>query len=82
MGVRRYTTRIEAAKEPYPVLLSNGNLLDSGDLPGGRWAPACEPSVGSCPQLVLEQGFRYVQEHAFMYDGFSNHPSCTTANGL
>jgi len=38
-GGGRYTTRIEAAKEPYPVLLSNGNLLDSGDLPGGRCAP-------------------------------------------
>ena len=32
----KYTTRIEAAKEPYPVLLSNGNLKASGDLPDGR----------------------------------------------
>ena len=32
----RYTTRIEADKALYPVLLSNGNLIDSGDLPGGR----------------------------------------------
>ena len=31
-----FTVRIEAAKEQYPVLLSNGNRLEHGDLPGGR----------------------------------------------
>ena len=31
-----YTTRIEADKTEAPVLLSNGNLIDSGDLAGGR----------------------------------------------
>ena len=31
-----YTTRIEADKKETPVLLSNGNLIDSGDLAGGR----------------------------------------------
>ena len=31
-----FTVRIEAAKEQYPVLLSNGNRLEGGDLPGGR----------------------------------------------
>jgi len=31
-----YTTRIEADKKEAPVLLSNGNLADGGDLPGGR----------------------------------------------
>ncbi len=31
-----YTTRIEADKSEAPVLLSNGNLTDSGDLAGGR----------------------------------------------
>ncbi len=31
-----YTTRIEADKTEAPVLLSNGNLTDSGDLAGGR----------------------------------------------
>ncbi|KAL4441019.1 hypothetical protein ABPG77_010450 [Micractinium sp. CCAP 211/92] len=30
----KYTTRIEADKEQYPVLLSNGNLIESGDLAG------------------------------------------------
>ncbi len=31
-----YTTRISADKAKYPVLLSNGNLLESGDAPDGR----------------------------------------------
>ena len=31
-----YTTRIEADKAQTPVLLSNGNLIDSGDLANGR----------------------------------------------
>jgi aminopeptidase N len=32
----RYTTTIEADKERYPVLLSNGNRVAEGELPGGR----------------------------------------------
>ena len=32
----KYTTRIEADKAKYPVLLSNGNLVDSGDLGSGK----------------------------------------------
>jgi aminopeptidase N len=31
-----FTTRIEADKARYPVLLSNGNLMERGDLPEGR----------------------------------------------
>src|SRR5580698_999188 len=31
-----FTVRIEAAKEQYPVLLSNGNRIESGELAGGR----------------------------------------------
>ena len=35
----RFTTRIVADKSKYPVLLSNGNLLDKGELENGRhWA--------------------------------------------
>jgi aminopeptidase N len=30
-----YTTRIQADKAAYPVLLSNGNLVETGDLDGG-----------------------------------------------
>ena len=32
----RYRTRIEADQAAYPVLLSNGNKVDSGERPGGR----------------------------------------------
>lgn len=35
-SLNRYTTRIEADAAAYPVLLSNGNLVDQGSLPGGR----------------------------------------------
>src|ERR1039457_7233843 len=31
-----YSTRIEAGKAETPVLLSNGNLIDSDDMPSGR----------------------------------------------
>jgi aminopeptidase N len=31
-----YTTRIEADKKLYPVLLSNGNLMEKGDLANGK----------------------------------------------
>src|SRR5215475_12558717 len=31
-----YTTRIEADKRETPLLLSNGNLVESGEMPGGR----------------------------------------------
>ncbi|GAB3017110.1 aminopeptidase N [Bowmanella dokdonensis] len=45
----RYRVRIVADKQAYPYLLSNGNLLDQGDLDGGRhWAlwedPFAKPS--------------------------------------
>lgn len=32
----KYTTRISADKKHYPILLSNGNLIDSGKTPEGR----------------------------------------------
>ncbi len=45
----KFSVRIEAGKATYPVLLSNGNRLAAGDLPGGRhfvqWAdPFPKPS--------------------------------------
>lgn len=39
-----FTTRIEANKAKYPVLLSNGNLIDSGDTENDRhWATWNDP---------------------------------------
>ena len=35
-NLAKFETRIEAAKTTTPVLLSNGNLIESGDLPGNR----------------------------------------------
>ena len=32
----RYTVMLRASRRHYPVLLSNGNLIESGALPGGR----------------------------------------------
>lgn len=32
----RYTVMLRADKKKYPVLLSNGNLIEEGNLPGGR----------------------------------------------
>lgn len=37
----RFTTRIEADKKLYPYLLSNGNRVENGDLPGGRHYVVC-----------------------------------------
>jgi aminopeptidase N len=53
----RYTTRIEAAKTAYPVLLSNGNLIESGDLPGGRhFAVWNDPFPKPCYLFALVAG--------------------------
>ena len=40
----KFTTTITADKTQYPVLLSNGNLLETGELDGGRhWAKWQDP---------------------------------------
>jgi aminopeptidase N len=53
----RYTTRIEASKTAYPVLLSNGNLIGSGDLPGGRhFATWQDPFPKPCYLFALVAG--------------------------
>ena len=45
----RYTNTIHAERERYPVLLSNGNLIASGDEPGGRhWAKWHDPFPKPC----------------------------------
>jgi len=35
-----YTVMLRGDKKKYPVLLSNGNLIEQGDLPQGR--PLCQ----------------------------------------
>jgi len=63
----RFSTRIIADKTDYPVLLSNGNLVDSGDSDGNRhWAYWEDPYPKPCylfalvagPLTVLEDSYR------------------------
>ena len=53
----RYTTTIIADKRKYPVLLSNGNLLESGDLDAGRhWAKWEDPFLKPTYLFALVAG--------------------------
>jgi aminopeptidase N len=53
----RYTTTIVADKVRYPVLLSNGNLVASGDLEGGRhYAAWDDPFRKPCYLFALVAG--------------------------
>jgi aminopeptidase N len=52
-----FTTRIEGDKGRYPVLLSNGNRVESGDLPGGRhFAVWHDPFPKPCYLFALVAG--------------------------
>lgn len=52
-----YTCRIEADKSLYPVLLSNGNLVEQGDLEGGRhYALWEDPFKKPCYLFALVAG--------------------------
>lgn len=53
----KYTCRIEADKSLYPVLLSNGNLKEEGDLEGGRhYAVWEDPFKKPCYLFALVAG--------------------------
>ncbi|KAM7494279.1 hypothetical protein LguiB_028888 [Lonicera macranthoides] len=53
----KYTCRIEADKSLYPVLLSNGNLLEQGDLEGGKhYAIWEDPFKKPCYLFALVAG--------------------------
>ncbi|XP_044486080.1 puromycin-sensitive aminopeptidase-like isoform X1 [Mangifera indica] len=53
----KYTCRIEADKSLYPVLLSNGNLAEHGDLEGGRhYALWEDPFKKPCYLFALVAG--------------------------
>lgn len=52
-----YTTRISADKTRYPVLLSNGNCIETGDLPNGRhFAIWHDPFKKPCYLFALVAG--------------------------
>ncbi|CAK9141908.1 unnamed protein product [Ilex paraguariensis] len=53
----KYTCRVEADKSLYPVLLSNGNLTEQGDLEGGRhYALWEDPFKKPCYLFALVAG--------------------------
>lgn len=53
----KFTTTISANKEAYPVLLSNGNLVESRDLDNGRhWVKWEDPSLKPCYLFALVAG--------------------------
>ncbi|HEY0963325.1 MAG TPA: aminopeptidase N, partial [Pseudomonadales bacterium] len=61
-----FTTRIEAERAKYPVLLSNGNLIASGDLGGGRhFATWQDPFKKPCYLFALVAGDLQVQTDSF-----------------
>jgi len=52
-----FTVTLIADKEKYPVLLSNGNLIDSGESDEGRhWAKWHDPSLKPCYLFALVAG--------------------------
>lgn len=64
-----YTVRLEADKAAYPVLLSNGNLVDSGDVAGqqGRhFAVWHDPFVKPCYLFALVAGNLACTEDVFV----------------
>jgi len=61
-----YSTTIFADKNDYPVLLSNGNPVDSGDLEGGQhWARWEDPYPKPCYLFALVAGDLACHEDAF-----------------
>ncbi len=52
-----FTTTVRADKEAYPILLSNGNLVDQGELDDGRhWATWHDPFKKPCYLFALVAG--------------------------
>lgn len=53
----RFTTTISANKAQYPILLANGNLIESRELPSGRhWVHWEDPSLKPCYLFALVAG--------------------------
>ncbi len=60
-----FETKIIADKTHYPFLLSNGNLLEQGDLPDGRhWVKWQDPSLKPCYLFALVAGqYERLEDH-------------------
>eukprot|EP00271_Cylindrocystis_brebissonii_P003482 TRINITY_DN1448_c0_g1_i1.p1 TRINITY_DN1448_c0_g1~~TRINITY_DN1448_c0_g1_i1.p1 ORF type:complete len:1052 (+),score=213.47 TRINITY_DN1448_c0_g1_i1:442-3156(+) len=62
----KYTVRVEADKAEYPVLLSNGNLIEEGALEGGRHFAVWEdPWAKPCYLFALVAGDLKCAEDSF-----------------
>ena len=62
----KYSTRVEADKAKYPVLLSNGNLVSEGELPEGRHFTVWEdPWPKPCYLFALVAGDLAMSEDTF-----------------
>ena len=63
----RFTVRMQADKAAYPRLLSNGNLLEAGELDGGRhYALWNDPFPKPCYLFALVAGELDVLEDSFL----------------
>ncbi|MCF8179424.1 MAG: aminopeptidase N [Sulfuritalea sp.] len=63
----RFTCTIEASRERFPQLLSNGNLVESGDAPDGRhWAKWEDPFAKPCYLFALVAAKLDVLEDRFV----------------
>lgn len=62
-----FTTKIVAEKSKYPVLLSNGNQVASGDMDGGRhFAIWVDPFPKPCYLFALVAGDLVCHEDVFV----------------
>jgi len=62
----RYEVTIEGDKNKYPILLSNGNLIDKGELSNGRhWAKWQDPSLKPSYLFALVAGDLFVKEDTY-----------------
>ena len=62
-----YSTRVEGDKSKYPVLLSNGNLVEKGDLPDNRhFTTWFDPFPKPCYLFALVAGDLAVSEDSFV----------------
>ncbi len=62
----RYTVRMAADKAAYPVLLSNGDRVGGGDLPGGRhWAEWRDPFPKPSYLFALVAGALHANRDSF-----------------
>jgi len=86
-----YTVTLQANKQKYPVLLSNGNLIEQGDLPDGRhFAKWHDPSLKPSYLFAVVAGQLVYKEDVFttmssrkvtlrVYVEAENHHKCDHA---